>query len=58
MMRNLGEAGFSTRAIHAGYDPADEHGALTPPVHLTSTFAFDSAAAGGEMFAGTRPGHF
>lgn len=50
--------GFSTRAIHAGYDPADEHGALTPPVHLTSTFAFESAEAGGEMFAGTREGHF
>jgi methionine-gamma-lyase len=52
------QGGFSTRAIHAGYDPADEHGALTPPVHLTSTFAFESAEAGGEMFAGTRQGHF
>ncbi|PTS84180.1 MULTISPECIES: methionine gamma-lyase [unclassified Caulobacter] len=52
------QAGFSTRAIHAGYNPADEQGALTPPLHLTSTFAFDSAEAGGEMFAGTRPGHF
>lgn len=56
-MRN-DQTGFSTRAIHAGYDPADEQGALTPPVHLTSTFAFESAEAGGEMFAGTRPGHF
>lgn len=52
------QTGFSTRAIHAGYDPADEHGALTPPLHLTSTFAFESAEAGGEMFAGTREGHF
>lgn len=52
------QGGFSTRAIHAGYDPTDEHGALTPPVHLTSTFAFESAEAGGEMFAGTREGHF
>jgi len=52
------KTGFATRAIHAGYDPADEHGALTPPVHLTSTFAFESAEAGGEMFAGTREGHF
>lgn len=56
-MRN-DQTGFSTRAIHAGYDPADEHGALTPPLHLTSTFAFESAEAGGEMFAGTREGHF
>lgn len=52
------QGGFSTRAIHAGYDPAQEQGALTPPLHLTSTFAFESAEAGGEMFAGAREGHF
>jgi methionine-gamma-lyase len=56
-MRN-DQAGFATRAIHAGYDPAEAQGALTPPLHLTSTFAFESAEAGGEMFAGTREGHF
>ena len=50
--------GFATRAIHFGYEPQDEHGALTPPMHLSSTFAFETAEAGGEMFAGTRPGHF
>ena len=49
--------GFATRAIHHGYDPLDEEGALTPPLHLTSTFAFESAEAGGEIFAGTRPGY-
>ena len=48
--------GFATRAIHHGYDPVSEGGALTPPLHLTSTFAFESAEAGGEMFAGERPG--
>lgn len=48
---------FSTRAIHHGYNPMDNEGALTPPLHLTSTFAFDSAEAGGEMFAGERSGH-
>jgi hypothetical protein len=26
------ELGLSTRAIHHGYDPAEEHGALTPPI--------------------------
>lgn len=51
-------AGFATRAIHFGYDPQNEQGALTPPMHLSSTFAFESAEAGAEMFAGTRPGHF
>ncbi|SMH38674.1 methionine gamma-lyase [Maritimibacter sp. HL-12] len=49
--------GFATRAIHLGYDPADHEGALTPPLHLTSTFAFESAEAGAEIFAGERAGH-
>ncbi len=48
---------FSTRAIHHGYNPLDHEGALTPPIHFTSTFAFESAEAGGEMFAGERAGH-
>jgi methionine-gamma-lyase len=34
------ELGLSTRAIHHGYDPAEEHGALTPPIFMTSTYAF------------------
>ncbi|MCC5991825.1 MAG: methionine gamma-lyase [Rhodobacteraceae bacterium] len=49
--------GFATRAIHLGHDPMEHQGALTPPLHLTSTFAFDTAEAGGEIFAGTRAGH-
>ena len=48
---------FSTLAIHHGYDPMENEGALTPPLHLTSTFAFETAEAGGEMFAGDRAGH-
>ncbi len=54
-MHNMG---FATRAIHHGYDPSEAEGALTPPLHLTSTFVFENAQAGGEMFAGTREGHF
>jgi len=50
--------GFATRAIHEGYDAFADQGALTPPIHMTSTFAFETAEAGGEMFAGERPGHF
>jgi len=49
--------GFATRAIHLGYDPLDHEGALTPPLHLTSTFAFETAESGGEIFAGERAGH-
>ncbi|MEW7008615.1 methionine gamma-lyase [Lentilitoribacter sp. EG35] len=48
---------FSTLAIHHGYDPMENEGALTPPLHLTSTFAFETAEAGGELFAGDRAGH-
>ncbi|MCB9948721.1 MAG: methionine gamma-lyase [Rhodospirillaceae bacterium] len=48
--------GFSTRAIHHGYDPATADGALTPPVHLSSTFTFESAQEGMELFAGERRG--
>ena len=49
--------GFATRAIHHAYDPHDNEGSLTPPLHLTSTFAFENAEAGSEMFAGERTGH-
>lgn len=48
---------FATRAIHLGYDPMEHEGAVTPPLHLTSTFAFETAEAGSEIFAGERPGH-
>lgn len=51
-------AGFATRAIHLGYDPSLNDGALTPPLHLTSTFAFDSAEAGAAIFSGEEPGYF
>lgn len=48
---------FSTMAIHHGYNPMDNEGALTPPLHLTSTFVFETAEAGGNMFAGEQAGH-
>jgi len=57
MLPTKSPTSFSTRAIHHGYDPLSEQGALTPPLHLTSTFAFETAQAGGEMFAGERSGH-
>lgn len=42
-----------------GYDPQLSEGALKPPIFLTSTFAFESAAAGKRHFegiTGLRPG--
>jgi methionine-gamma-lyase len=49
---------FATRAIHHGYDPQQNEGALNPPLYLTSTFTFETAEAGGAMFAGEAEGHF
>lgn len=50
-------AGFATRAIHHGYDPLDYHGALNPPVFLTSTFAFDRTDTGSNRFTGDEQGY-
>lgn len=55
-MKNF-ELGFSTRAIHEGYDPLDYHGALNPPVFLTSTYAFERAETGSARFAGAADGY-
>jgi methionine-gamma-lyase len=55
--RRNAPAGFSTRAIHLGYDPASEQGALTPPVYMTSTYAFESAEDGAALFRGERAGY-
>jgi methionine-gamma-lyase len=49
--------GFATRAIHHGYDPAEAKGALTPPVYLTSTYAFPSAEEGSALFRGEGEGY-
>lgn len=49
----------STLMMGHGYDPALSEGALKPPIFLTSTFVFESAAAGKRHFegiTGKRPG--
>ena len=51
------EQGFSTRAIHAGYQPPSHHGALNPPVYLNATYTFDSIAEGQQRFAGETAGY-
>jgi methionine-gamma-lyase len=40
----------STLMMGYGYDPSLSEGALKPPIFLTSTFAFESAAAGKRHF--------
>jgi len=49
--------GFATRAIHAGDDQADYHGALIPPVFMTATYAFPTAEDGEALFRGERQGY-
>ncbi len=44
--------GFSTRAIHHGYNPADHQGALVPPIYTSATFAFPDVAYGMRCFTG------
>ena len=55
--KNERQRGFATRAIHAGYDPLDYHGALNPPVFLTSTYAFDTIGTGIDRFKGEAQGY-
>lgn len=52
------ELGFATQAIHHGYNPLDYHGALNPPVFLSSTFTFENSQKGSELFAGDAEGYF
>lgn len=49
--------GFSTRAIHHGYDPQSHQGALVPPVYQTATYAFPTVEYGAACFAGEAGGH-
>ena len=51
-------SGFSTRAIHHGYDPIENQGSLVPPMYLSATFAFPSVEYGGRCFAGEEQGYF
>ena len=49
--------GFSTRAIHAGFDPFQHHGALNPPLYLNATYAFESTEQGQKRFLGEEQGY-
>lgn len=57
-MSSSDHSGFSTRAIHFAYEAGAHQGALTPPLHLSSTFAFESVEQGAAIFAGAEPGYF
>ncbi|MET0468858.1 MAG: cystathionine gamma-synthase [Aeromicrobium sp.] len=50
-----GTQGFATRAIHAGYEPNAENGAVNVPIYASSTFAQDGVGGmrGGYEYART-----
>ncbi|WP_332688702.1 trans-sulfuration enzyme family protein [Bosea sp. (in: a-proteobacteria)] len=50
------QLGFQTRAIHEGYDPLLERGAVSPPIYMTSTFAFANVADADAVVAGESDG--
>ena len=48
--------GFATRAIHHGYNPADNQGALVPPIHTSATWVFPDTGYGARCFTGEESG--
>ena len=50
-----GSQGFATRAIHAGYEPNAENGAVNVPIYASSTFQQDGVGGmrGGYEYART-----
>src|ERR1700742_2988742 len=46
----------STLMMGHGYDPRLSEGALKPPIFLTSTYVFETAAAGKRFFQGVVSG--
>ncbi len=48
--------GFATRAIHHGYHPADNQGALVPPIHTSATWVFPDTGYGARCFTGEESG--
>lgn len=51
-MKHPDHTHFATQAIHAGYHPQDQQGALTPPIHISSTYAFETVQQAGDAFQG------
>jgi methionine-gamma-lyase len=49
--------GFSTRAIHHGYDAYAGEGSLNPPLYLSSTYTFPTVEDGAARFAGEQAGY-
>lgn len=53
----MSEQGFSTRAIHAGYEPDPQTGAVNVPIYASSTFAQDGVGGMRNGFEYARTGN-
>ena len=42
--------GFSTRALHEGYDPKEHNGARVPPLYQTTAYLFNDAEHAAKLF--------
>ncbi|WP_433628941.1 cystathionine gamma-synthase [Nocardia sp. CA-120079] len=54
---NKAELGFSTRAVHAGYEPEARTGAVNVPIYASSTFAQDGVGGLREGYEYGRTGN-
>ena len=56
-MPGLADPGFDTLALHAGAAPDPHTGARAVPLHLSTSFVFESAEHAASLFNLERPGH-
>ncbi|MEY2782419.1 MAG: Methionine gamma-lyase, partial [Pseudomonadota bacterium] len=56
-MAGYGDPGFDTLALHAGASPDPVSGARAVPIHLTTSFVFESSDQAAALFNLERPGH-
>ena len=56
-MPGYSDPGFDTLALHAGASPDPATGARAVPIHLTTSFVFESSDHAAALFNLERPGH-
>jgi O-acetylhomoserine (thiol)-lyase len=56
-MAGYSDPGFDTLALHAGAGPDPATGARAVPIHLTTSFVFESSDQAAALFNLERPGH-
>ncbi len=56
-MPGYSDPGFDTLALHAGAQPDPATGARAVPIHLTTSFVFESSDQAAALFNMGRPGH-